>query len=213
MKARPQRRRATYPTRRRSRKGAVDGLTWKGRLAALPVGLSTSIAVYNQEMLQRKGVTQPRADWDMDQVVDLAKRLTETEGPDDTVWGFDRMPAASTACGRSAAADDAGRNRPVQWSRTLGRSRHGWVVDLHRSWRASRPSEVTPAHSGIGCAGRLPDQHPGWPAGGARRCCPCPAGAAVTLLLGLRAGWRAVAGRTWPGVPPSTSPAAGWRDG
>ncbi|MGH2371123.1 MAG: ABC transporter substrate-binding protein, partial [Chloroflexota bacterium] len=74
-------------------KGAVDGLTWKGKLAALPVGLSTSIAVYNQTILEREGVTPPKPDWDYAQVVDLAKRLTEPKGPEDTVWGYhDRMP-------------------------------------------------------------------------------------------------------------------------
>jgi len=58
-------------------KGTADGLTWKNRLTALPVGLSTSVAVYNQELLQRKGIAPHKPDWDMDQVVDLSKRLTD----------------------------------------------------------------------------------------------------------------------------------------
>ena len=41
-------------------KGAIDGLTWKGKLGAVPVGLSTSIAIYNAELLQRKGIAPPR---------------------------------------------------------------------------------------------------------------------------------------------------------
>jgi multiple sugar transport system substrate-binding protein len=138
-------------------KGAIDGLTWKGRLGALPIGLSTSIAVYNRELLQRKGVAPPRADWDMDQVVDLAKRLTEIRGPDDTVWGFhDRMPnplRLYTYVWAFGGEPMTPREEPTElrWSkdpRTLEAVE--WVVDLHRKHNVRAGGHTPEGDSGSG---------------------------------------------------------------
>jgi multiple sugar transport system substrate-binding protein len=138
-------------------KGAIDGLTWKGRLAALPVGLSTSIAVYNQELLQRKGIGPPKPDWDMDQVVDLAKRLTEPKGPDDTIWGYhDRMPnPLRLYCYVWAFGGEpmTPREEPTEfkWSKdpkTLEAVE--WVVDLYRKHGVRAGAHTPDGDSGSG---------------------------------------------------------------
>jgi ABC-type glycerol-3-phosphate transport system substrate-binding protein len=138
-------------------KGAIDGLTWKGRLAALPIGLSTSIAVYNQDILQRKGVAPPKPDWEMNQVVDLALRLTERRGPDDTIWGYhDRMPnplRLYTYVWAFGGEPMTPREEPVQfrWSkdpRTLEAIE--WVVDLHRKHGVRAGGHTSEGNSGSG---------------------------------------------------------------
>jgi multiple sugar transport system substrate-binding protein len=138
-------------------KGAIDGLTWKGRLAALPVGLSTSIAVYNQDLLARKGVAPPKPDWDYAQVVDLARRLNEPKGPDDTIWGYhDRMPnplRLYTYVWGFGGEPMTPREEPTQfkWSkdpRTLEAIE--WVVDLHRKHGVRAGGHTPDGDSGSG---------------------------------------------------------------
>ncbi|MBI3973026.1 MAG: extracellular solute-binding protein [Chloroflexi bacterium] len=138
-------------------KGAIDGLTWKGKLAALPVGLSTSIAVYNQDIRQRKGVAPPKADWDMKQVVDLALRLTERKGPEDTLWGYhDRMPnplRLYTYIWAFGGEPMTPREEPTQfkWSKdpkTLEAVE--WVVDLHRKHNVRAGGHTNEGNSGSG---------------------------------------------------------------
>jgi multiple sugar transport system substrate-binding protein len=138
-------------------KGAVDGLTWKGKLAALPVGLSTSVAVYNAELLQRKGIAPPKADWDVNQAVDLAKRLTEAKGPDDTIWGYhDRMPnplRLYTYVWAFGGEPMTPREEPTQfrWSKdpkTLQAME--WVIDLHRRHSVRAGAHTNEGDSGSG---------------------------------------------------------------
>jgi multiple sugar transport system substrate-binding protein len=138
-------------------KGAIDGLTWKGKLAALPVGLSTSIGVYNVDLLQRKGIAPPGPDWDMSQVLDLSRRLTEAKGPDDTVWGYhDRMPnplRLYTYIWAFGGEPMTPREEPTEfkWSkdaRTLEAVE--WVVDLHRKHGVRAGAYTPDGDSGSG---------------------------------------------------------------
>jgi ABC-type glycerol-3-phosphate transport system substrate-binding protein len=138
-------------------KGAIDGLTWKGKLAALPVGLSTSIGVYNAELLQRKGIAPPKADWDVNQLLDLTKRLTEPKGPDDTVWGYhDRMSnplRLYTYIWAFGGEPMTPREEPTEfkWSKdpkTLEAVE--WVVDLARKHGVRAGANTPDGDSGSG---------------------------------------------------------------
>ena len=137
-------------------KGAIDGLTWKGKLGAVPVGLSTSIAIYNAEMLQRKGIAPPKADWNLDQVVDLGKRLTEPKG-EETVWGFhDRMPnplRLYTYIWAFGGEPMTPREEPTQfrWSKDPKTMQAiEWVVDLHRKHGIRAGGHTPEGNSGSG---------------------------------------------------------------
>ena len=149
-------------------KGAIDGLTWKGKLAALPVGLSTSIAVYNAELLQRKGVPPPRADWDVDQVVELGKRLTEPKG-EETVWGYhDRMPnplRLYTYLWAFGGEPMTPREEPTQfrWSKDPKTVQAmEWVVDLHRKHGIRAGGHTPDGDSGSGAFPRNRVALSGW---------------------------------------------------
>jgi len=137
-------------------KGAIDGLTWKGKLGALPVGLSTSIAIYNAELLERKGVAPPKPDWDVNQLVDLAKRLTEPKG-DETVWGYhDRMPnplRLYTYVWAFGGEPMTPREEPTQfrWSKDPKTMQAiEWVVDLHRKHGVRAGGHTPEGDSGSG---------------------------------------------------------------
>ncbi len=149
-------------------KGAIDGLTWKGKLGAVPVGLSTSIAVYNAELLARKGVAPPRADWDVNQVVDLARRLTEPKG-EETVWGYhDRMPnplRLYTYIWAFGGEPMTPREEPTQfrWARDPKTVQAmEWVIDLHRKHGVRAGGHTPDGDSGSGAFPRNRVAISGW---------------------------------------------------
>jgi multiple sugar transport system substrate-binding protein len=149
-------------------KGAIDGLTWKGKLAALPVGLSTSIAIYNAELLQRKGIDPPKADWDVNQVVELGRRLTEPKG-DETVWGYhDRMPnplRLYTYIWAFGGEPMTPREEPTQfrWSKDAKTVQAmEWVVDLHRKHAIRAGGHTPEGDSGSGAFPRNRVAISGW---------------------------------------------------
>jgi multiple sugar transport system substrate-binding protein len=149
-------------------KGAIDGLTWKGKLGAVPVGLSTSIAIYNAELLQRKGIAPPKADWDVNQLVDLAKRLTEPKG-EETVWGYhDRMPnplRLYTYIWAFGGEPMTPREEPTQfrWSKDPKTMQAiEWVVDLHRKHSVRAGGHTPEGDSGSGAFPRNRVAISGW---------------------------------------------------
>jgi multiple sugar transport system substrate-binding protein len=77
--------------------GIVEGLTWKGTLYALPVGVYTNNAVLNLDLFEQKGIAAPRPDWTIDQALDAARRITTRRETDDaSTWGFYQMYNAVT---------------------------------------------------------------------------------------------------------------------
>lgn len=72
--------------------GIVEGLSWKGALYALPVGVYTNNVALNLDLIEQKGIALPKPDWTMDQALDLARRVTvRKETDDDSTWGFYQM--------------------------------------------------------------------------------------------------------------------------
>lgn len=72
--------------------GIVEGLTWKGALYALPVGVYTNNVALNLDLIEQKGIALPKPDWTMDQALDLARRVTvRKETDDESTWGFYHM--------------------------------------------------------------------------------------------------------------------------
>lgn len=72
--------------------GVIDGLTWKGTLYALPVGVYTNNVALNLDLIEQKGIELPKADWTIDQALDIARRVTtRKETEDDSIWGFYHM--------------------------------------------------------------------------------------------------------------------------
>ena len=72
--------------------GVIDGLTWKGELYALPVGVYTNNVALNLDLIEQKGIALPKADWTIDQALDIARRVTtRKESEDESVWGFYHM--------------------------------------------------------------------------------------------------------------------------
>ena len=69
--------------------GVVDGLTWKGALYALPVGVYTNNVTLNLDLIEQKGIPLPKPDWTIDQAIDVARRITQRkETEDESIWGF-----------------------------------------------------------------------------------------------------------------------------
>ena len=72
--------------------GIVDGLTWKGTLYALPVGVYTNNVALNLDLIEQKGIALPKPDWTIDQALDVARRVTaRKETEDESIWGFYQM--------------------------------------------------------------------------------------------------------------------------
>ena len=77
--------------------GVVDGLTWKGQLYALPVGVYTNNVTLNMDLIEQRGIALPKADWTADQMLDIARRISQRkETEDDSIWGLYQHYAAVT---------------------------------------------------------------------------------------------------------------------
>jgi len=77
--------------------GIIDGLTWKGALYALPVGVYTNNVALNLDLIEQRGIPLPKADWTIDQALDVARRISQRkETEDDSIWGFYQAYAAVT---------------------------------------------------------------------------------------------------------------------
>lgn len=69
--------------------GVIDGLSWKGTLHALPVGVYTNNLCLNLDLLQKNGIALPKPDWTVDEMVEIARKTTQ-RGTDEasTTWGL-----------------------------------------------------------------------------------------------------------------------------
>src|SRR5687767_2473031 len=63
--------------------GVIDGLTWKGALYALPVGVYTNNVTLNLDLITQKGIAMPKADWTIDEALDIARRITQRKDTED----------------------------------------------------------------------------------------------------------------------------------
>src|SRR5919198_4150214 len=69
--------------------GIIDTHVWKGKLYALPVGITTNHACLNLDLLQENGIAPPGPDWTIDQALDMARRTTvRRTGDEDSTWGM-----------------------------------------------------------------------------------------------------------------------------
>jgi ABC-type glycerol-3-phosphate transport system substrate-binding protein len=69
--------------------GIIQGLSWKGTLYALPVGVYTNNAILNLDMLDQHGIPRPGPNWTLDHMLDIARRVTVRRTDDeDSTWGF-----------------------------------------------------------------------------------------------------------------------------
>lgn len=55
---------------------ALEALSWKGRLYAIPRDVSNLVIFYNKSVFDKAGISYPRAGWTMDEFLDTAKKLT-----------------------------------------------------------------------------------------------------------------------------------------
>ncbi|HVG97817.1 MAG TPA: extracellular solute-binding protein [Chloroflexota bacterium] len=119
--------------------GVVDGLSWKGTLYALPVGVYTNNVALNLDLFQQKAIPLPKESWTVEEMIDAATRLTERkEAEADSVWGFYQMYHAVTHFAYSWIRGNGGEpmtpNDEIQQSRwasdpeTLNTVQ--WLADL-----------------------------------------------------------------------------------
>ena len=77
--------------------GVVEGLSWKGTLYALPVGVYTNNVALNYDLFEQKAVPLPKENWTIDQALDAAARITTRKDIEaDSVWGFYQAYTAVT---------------------------------------------------------------------------------------------------------------------
>jgi multiple sugar transport system substrate-binding protein len=70
--------------------GLIDGLSWKGTLYALPVGVYTNNLCLNLDLFERNNIRLPSPNWTIDEAMQIAQRVTvrNAESPDASLWGF-----------------------------------------------------------------------------------------------------------------------------
>nr|MDQ2996706.1 extracellular solute-binding protein [Chloroflexota bacterium] len=71
-------------------KGCLDAITIDGKLLGLPFKSHPGMAAvyYNQAALEAAGVAIPTKEWTIEQQLDMAKKLTKTEGDRVTQFGY-----------------------------------------------------------------------------------------------------------------------------
>jgi multiple sugar transport system substrate-binding protein len=71
---------------------ALEAGSYNGQLLAAPVSTSTQLLIYNQDLLEKAGITPPGADDRLtyEQIAEMAPKLTQDTNGDGTtdVWGF-----------------------------------------------------------------------------------------------------------------------------
>ncbi len=68
--------------------GVLDGLSFKGTLYALPVGVYTNNLCLNLDILAQQGVPVPKPTWTIDEAMEIARRTTVRRSEEDITWGF-----------------------------------------------------------------------------------------------------------------------------
>ncbi|MDQ3701385.1 MAG: extracellular solute-binding protein [Chloroflexota bacterium] len=68
--------------------GVLDGLSFKGTLYALPVGVYTNNLCLNLDILAQQGVPVPKPGWTLDEAMEIARRTTVRRSEEDITWGF-----------------------------------------------------------------------------------------------------------------------------
>jgi len=68
-------------------KGVVEAGSWKGKLYFLALFSNFNLLYYNKTLLDRAGVKYPDDSWNLDTVLDAARKLTSGDGTT-KVWGF-----------------------------------------------------------------------------------------------------------------------------
>lgn len=56
---------------------ALDALSWKGKLYAIPRDVSNLVVYYNKDLFDQKGVPYPKADWTFDDFLKTAQKMTD----------------------------------------------------------------------------------------------------------------------------------------
>jgi len=102
--------------------GVIEGLSWKGSLYALPVGVYTNNVVINQDLFQQNSVPLPKDNWTIDEAIAAATKITarkDTEG--ESIWGFYQLYAAVTHFAYTWIRGNGGEpmtpNDPIQQSK------------------------------------------------------------------------------------------------
>jgi multiple sugar transport system substrate-binding protein len=134
-------------------KGCLDAITIDGKLLGLPFKSHPGIAAvyYNQTALETEGIPIPTKDWTIEQQLDMAKKLTKTEG--DRVTQFGYLPNTSwkgfvtlmRAFGGELLSEDL---KTFQLNSDQGRAAAQWLYDLfHVHKVAPKPNQLqgTPA--------------------------------------------------------------------
>lgn len=58
-------------------KAAIDGVTWKGTLHALPLGILTPVMALNLDSFATAGIELPADDWTFGDMIDIGAKLTD----------------------------------------------------------------------------------------------------------------------------------------
>jgi ABC-type glycerol-3-phosphate transport system substrate-binding protein len=128
-------------------KGAMEALRYKGIQRGLPAGLDFVVAYYNAERLKIAGAAPPGPDWNLDDLVALAKEINHTEGlytQAEFAYGFCSEPESgdplylaylfgggvvdSLTAPRRPTLDDPAVIKAVQWYADL-RLKDGVIPD------------------------------------------------------------------------------------
>ena len=56
---------------------ALEALSWKGKLYAIPRDVSNLVIYYNKDLFDKKNIPYPKNDWTLDNFLETAKKLTD----------------------------------------------------------------------------------------------------------------------------------------
>ena len=77
--------------------GPLGALVWKGTLYALPMGVYTNVVAVNHDLLEQRGIAPPGPGWTVEQMVDIARRVTvRRDTEESSQWGLHQHWAVIT---------------------------------------------------------------------------------------------------------------------
>lgn len=122
---------------------SVDALKWQGKIYGVPRDISNTVIFYNKDLFRRYNVSEPEQDWDLDDLLNKAQKLTDL--PENFGVSFEETPLLylpyMTTCGGWTNSDTNDYFEQNVLSRENNRKSLNFYADLRNKYHVAPKKE------------------------------------------------------------------------